>query len=400
MAAMADPQLDRRRVWIPIALLAAGVLGAVLVIATSPKTQTRKGDAPAPLVRVVSADPRPVRLSVHTHGSVEPRSESDLVPEVSGTVIWTSPALATGGFFEAGEPLLRIDPADAQLALEKARAAFARAQSQRALAAKELERLRGLAAENIASPAQLDDASNADRVAEAALREARAQLRSAERDLARTELRAPYTGRVRSESVDVGQFVSRGTAIARLFAVDYAEIRLPVPDADLAHLELPAYYRGEQGVRGPEVTLRAELAGERRTWTAYVVRTEGEIDPHTRMLHLVARVDDPYARSSPDRTPLPLNLFVDAEIAGRELPSAVVLPRAALRDATRVLVVDAEGRIHHRQVEVLRTSRDEVVIGAGLAAGERVCISPLDTVVDGMHVRVAGEAPAAGADPS
>lgn len=400
MAPMADAQHDPRRVWLTLALLAAGVLGAVLLLATSPKTETHQSEAPAPLVRVVEVEPHPLRLSVRTHGNVTPRSESDLVPEVSGTVIWTSPALATGGFFEEGEVLLRIDPADVQLTLEKARAAFARAESQRALAAKELERLRGLAAQNIASAARLDDVANADRVAEAALREARAQLQSAERDLARTEIHAPYTGRVRSESVDVGQFVSRGAPIAHLFAVDYAEIRLPVPDADLAHLELPAYYRGEQGVRGPEVTLRAELAGARRTWTGYVVRTEGEIDPHTRMLHLVARVDDPYARKSSDRTPLPLNLFVDAEIAGRAVESAVVLPRAALRDATHVLVVDAENRLQHREVEVLRASQDEVVIEAGLAAGERVCISPLDTVVDGMRVRVAGQAPAVGADPS
>jgi RND family efflux transporter MFP subunit len=395
---MADAQLDRRRVQVTLALLGAGALGAVLLLATSPKTETRRSEPPAPLVRVVAVAPGPLELPVRTHGNVTPRSESDLVPEISGPVIWISPSLATGGFFEAGELLLRIDPADARLALEKARAAFARAASQRALAAKELERLRGLAAQNIASPAQLDDASNADRVAEAALREARAQVQSAERDLARTEIHAPYTGRVRSESVDVGQFVTRGVAIAHLFAVDYAEIRLPVPDADLAHLELPAYYRGEQGVRGPEVTLHAELAGVRRTWTGYVVRTEGEIDPRSRMLHLVARVDDPYARESSDRVPLPLNLFVDAEIAGRRVESAVVLPRAALRDAAHVLVVDGEDRIHHREVGVLRASQDEVVIGSGLAAGERVCISPLDTVVDGMRVRVAGETPAAGAD--
>jgi len=393
-------QLPPRRVWIPAALLAAGVLGMTLFLATPPRLETHAPEAPAPLVRTVEARPQKLRLSVRTHGSVQPRTESDLVPEISGPVVWMSPSLATGGFFEAGEVLLRIDPADARLALEKARAALARAESQRALAAKELERRRGLAAQNVASASQLDDAANGDRVADAALREARAQLASARRDLERTEIHAPYTGRVRSETVDIGQFVSRGAPVARLFAVDYAEIRLPVPDADLAHLELPAYYRGEQGVRGPEVTLHAELAGARRTWQGYVVRSEGEIDPRTRMLRLVARVDDPYARQSTERTPLPLGLFVDAEIAGREVAAAVVLPRAALRDASHVLVLDAEDRLHPREVRVLRSTQDEVVIGAGLAAGERVCISPLDTVVDGMRVRVAGQAPPVAADPS
>jgi multidrug efflux pump subunit AcrA (membrane-fusion protein) len=173
-----------------------------------------------------------------------------------------------------------------------------------------------------------------------------------------------------------------------------------VPDQDLAHLQLPAYYRGDQGVRGPDVTFHGDLAGTRRTWQGYVVRSEGEIDPHTRMLRLVARVDDPYARQAPDRTPLPMGLFVDAEIAGRKVENAVVLPRAALRDAAHVLVLDADNRLHFREVHVLRATQDEVVIGDGLAAGERVCTTPLETVVEGMRVRVAGEAAPAGADPS
>jgi multidrug efflux pump subunit AcrA (membrane-fusion protein) len=153
-------------------------------------------------------------------------------------------------------------------------------------------------------------------------------------------------------------------------------------------------------MRGPDVTLHGELAGERRTWQGYVVRIEGEIDPHTRMLWLVARVDDPYARQSSDRVPLPMGLFVDAEIAGRQVENAVVLPRAALRDSAHVLVLDAESRLHFREVHVLRATQDEVVIGAGLASGERVCTSPLETVVEGMRVRVAEQAEPAGAQPS
>jgi RND family efflux transporter MFP subunit len=400
MGPMARWELPERRVLVPVGLVLAGVLGMVLFLVTSPRLETQKREPPAPLVRTLAAEPRSLRLTVRTHGSVEPRSESDLVPEVSGTVVWISPSLATGGYFEAGEALLRIDPADSRLAVERAGAVLARAESQRALAAKELERLRGLAAQNVASPAQLDDAANADRVAQAALREARAALESARRDLARTEIHAPYTGRVRSESVDAGQFVSRGAPIARLYAIDYAEVRLPVPDQDLAYLDLPAYHLGQQDVRGPDVTLHGDLAGQRRTWQGYVVRAEGEIDPHTRMLRLVARVDDPYARQASDRVPLPMGLFVDAEIAGRQVENAVVLPRAALRDASRVLVIDAEDRLHFREVQVLRASQDEVVVGGGLAAGERVCTSPLETVVEGMRVRVAGQPEPAGAQPS
>jgi RND family efflux transporter MFP subunit len=401
---MARLRLPERRILVPLGLLGVGVLGAILLVLTRPRLQPRPSEAPVPLVRTLEVQPRSVQLRVRTHGSVRPRTESELVPEVSGRLVWVSPAMATGGTFQADEPLLRIDPADYKVALERARAAVARTESEHVRAAKELDRRRSLAERNAASAAQLDDAVNNFGVAQAALREARAELERAQRDLERTEIRAPFTGRVREEQVDVGQFVSRGSAVASLYAIDYAELSLPVPDQDLAHLELPAYYRGGQGARGPDVVLHAELGGARRTWQGYVVRTEGEIDARTRMLRLVARVDDPYGLQATDRVPLPIGLFVDAEILGREVPDAVVLPRAALRDGSRVLVLDADSRLRFREVQLVRVAEDEVVVGGGLSAGERVCVSPLEVVVDGMRVRAAepapgAPAPAAGAPP-
>jgi RND family efflux transporter MFP subunit len=332
-------------------------------------------------------------------------------------VVWVSPALVSGGFFEAGQPLVRIDRRDYEADLESARAGAARAQSEHARAAKERDRQRRLADRSVASESRIDDAENAYRAAAAALREAQARLDRAERDLDRTELRAPYTGRVRSERVDVGQFVSRGSAIATLYAVDYAEVRLPIPDRELAYVDLPLAYRPEAGSdtasqpgletaaaqNGSLVRLRAEFAGRERVWTGRIVRTEGEIDPKSRMVHAVARVEDPYARDAgSQRPPLAVGLFVEAEILGRSIDAAVTLPRAALRreeagpgepsrDGHFVLVVNDESRLEFRPVEVLRSERERVVIGAGLAAGERVCISPLRAPVDGMAVRVAAE---------
>jgi multidrug efflux pump subunit AcrA (membrane-fusion protein) len=123
------------------------------------------------------------------------------------------------------------------------------------------------------------------------------------------------------------------------------------------------------------------------------VRTEGEIDPRSRMVHAVARVDDPYGEAVDGRAPLHVGLFVDAEIEGRTLPAAAVLPREALREGDRVLVVDGDDRLRFRAVQVARLTREHVIVGAGLAAGERVCISPRATPVDGMAVRVARDAP-------
>jgi RND family efflux transporter MFP subunit len=358
----------------------------------------------APLVSVIEVQPRDLRFPVHTQGTVEPRTESDLIPQVSGEVIWVSPRLVSGGFFEAGEPLLRIDPADHRVELEAARAVVARTKSEFARAKTEIGRQRSLAVQGVASQARIDDAENAFQVTEAELREETAKLARAERDLDRTEIRAPYQGRVRSKKVDVGQFVSRGASIATLYATDYAEVRLPLPDRDLFYLDIPFDLSGgrvtsdgdpKETQSGTEVQLRAEFAGALRTWIGQIVRTEGEIDAKSRMVHLVARVEDPYGQNgTADSAPLAVGLFVEAEIQGRNVEDVFVLPRTALRTdagSDLVYVVDSGDRLHFKSVDVLRAKRDDVVIGGGLRPGDRVCVSPLAAAVDGMAVRIVGD---------
>ncbi len=391
-----------RTLW-PLLLLGGGAATFALLLLTRPQVERRRPEAPPPLVRVVRAQPTDVTLVVRAHGTVMPRTESDLVAEVAGEVVWVSPHLVAGGFFAAGEPLLRIDRTDYELELETARAELLRAESEHTRARLALERQQRLREQGAASQARLDDAVRAERVAAAQVRTARARIARARRDLERTELRAPYTGRVRSESVDRGQWVGRGTRLARVYAVDYAEVRLPVPDRDLAFLDLPPL-RPEGGPApggGPEVVLRARFAGRLLEARGRVVRTEGELDPRTRMVHLVARVRDPYGLEQGGRElPLAVGLFVEASVTGRRLASVVPLPVAALRGDDRVLVVDAESRLRFRPVEVIRREAERVLVGRGLEAGEQVAVSPLRAVVDGMRVRVVVEdAVAAGGDP-
>jgi RND family efflux transporter MFP subunit len=376
------------RLIFPIAILALGLLGAVTIYATRPAVETRAPDRPAPLVRVVEVTPSTVELEVATQGTVEPRTESDLVPEVSGPVVWISPSLVSGGFFEQDEALLRVDAMDYDVALERARANLARSQSQHAQAKRELERQRGLARREVASAAQLDLAVNAEQVARATLREARASLSKAERDLERTEIRAPFAGRVRTEQVDVGQFINRGVRVATVYAIDYAEVRLPIPDDELRFLELPLWYRGEiPQDEGPEVELHARFAGAEHSWTGRVVRTEGEIDSRSRMVHVVARVEDPYGQiEGSTRPPLAVGLFVEARIKGRTVEDVVRAPRAALRGEDRLLVVDGENRLRFRDIELLRAGYRSVLVRSGLEDGDRVILSPLDAAVDGMLV--------------
>ena len=166
---------------------------------------------------------------------------------------------------------------------------------------------------------------------------------------------------------------------------------MPLKSDDLAFVDLPMTYRGSNSPRvEPEVVLSTTFAGERFEWVGRVVRTEGEIDPSTRMVHAVARVQNPYAPGdNPRRPPLNAGMFVLAAIEGRLAENVAVLPRAALRTENRVWVVDMESRLRYRDVTVLRATEREVIISEGLEEGELVVLSPLDATTDGMAVRTA-----------
>ncbi len=383
------------KIVLPLAVLVAAAIGAVTMILLKPEVETRRPDIRPPIVRVATVEIADVPLVVESQGTVSPRTQSQLVPEVSGRAIWVSPSLVSGGFFEAGETLLKIDPHDYRQFVVTAEAEVARAKlrleqerAEAVLAAKEWQDL-GEGGE--ADPLTLRQPQLVD--ARAALAAAEANVEKRRRDLDRTQLRAPYAGRVRQENVDLGQFVSTGSPLATIYAIDKAEIRLPLPDNELAYLELPLVYRGQQREQlGPEVVLRANFAGEDYEWQGRIVRTEGEIDRTSRMVHAVAEVTNPYRRTEDRRRPpLAVGMFVEAEIQGIVAENVVVLPRAALRNDGRVLVVDSSNRLRFREVDVFRQTKQEVIIRSGLESGEKVLLSPLGAVTDGMEVRIASD---------
>ena len=387
-------KLPGKKIWVPLLIGALSVLGAFVIVATAPSIEYKEPERAIPTVRTIPARPTTLRYRVRTQGTVTPRSEADLVPEISGRVVWIAPSLAPGGFFEAGEPLLRLERRDFELAVKRQRAAVKRAASELDFAASELRRRQGLSDAGVASPSQLGEARRAASVAEANLIDARAALEQAERDLERTEIVAPFDGRVREERVDVGQFVARGNAIAKIYATDFAEVRLPVPDHQLAYLDLPAPRRVEADEMGdgPEVILSSIFAGRLHEWRGRIVRTEGEIDARSRMVNVVARVEEPY-RADGGRPPLAVGLFVEAEILGPEARDVIVVPRYAMRGESRILIVDADDRLRTRQVEVLRIDRDDVLVQGPLGEGERICVSPIQVVVEGMAVRAVEDQP-------
>ncbi len=367
---------------IPGLVILASLFGAAVLMATSPRIEPSDPAPVPPTVRVRDVQPEPVRLRVHSQGTVTPNTQSRLIPEVSGRITWISDALVNGGYFQRGEALLRLDDTNYRSNLKRAEATLTRAQAQYEHARFEFERMQSLEQRRLASRSQMEAAQRDFRVAEAALQDATANLEQAKLELARTVVKAPFTGLVRDESVDIGQLVGPGSPVATIYATDRLEVRLPVADRQLEFLNLPVGHRGELPVnQQPAVTLTADYAGRKLSWSGKIVREEAQIDTSSRMVNIVARI------SSADETSLPaVGLFVNADIEGLLVNDLVVLPRNALHSGNRMLVVDTDNRLRFRTVQPLRLYQDDVLIKAGLDAGERVCVSPIQTPIDGMVV--------------
>ena len=384
------------KILIPLIILIIGCYGAWEMIESRSMVETQIPEKVVPTVRVMKVNPESIRLSIYSQGTVTARTVTDLIPEISGKVLYVSPGLAAGGFFEEGEVLLKIDPHDYELALTRAQAEVAQAklrlEQEKAEAAVAAEEWEDLGNGGSASPLVLREPQVAQTIA--ALQAAQAILEQAKRDLERTEIKAPFNGRVRHENVDAGQYVSRGVALAQLYSVDVAEVRLPIPNEDLAYVNIPLSYRdgSKPAASGPGVLLKTSWAGKEYVWKGWIVRTEGEIDTTTRMLYAVAQVKDPYAPGKdPQRPPLAVGMFIQAEIFGNKLDGGVVLPRAAIRGSDTVYVIDSKNKLHFRKVDIFKRERERVIVRSGLKKDEIICISPLETVVDGMEVRVAQE---------
>ena len=369
---------------ITVAVLFFAVIVAYGLVKTAPAPEQFTPEESTTSIRVVEVNRERVRLEVSSQGSVMPYKESELIPEVNGRVSWMSPNLLPGGYFAKDEVLLRIDNRDHRSKVARSKAALNRSMAEEELARFELGRMEELVKKKLTSQSSLEIVLRNHRIAEAVLQDSKIALEQAFRDLQRTEIKAPYDGLVRSEKVDLGQYVSRGMVIASIYAAQYAEVRLPVADKQLAYLDLPLGHRGELADElKPEVLLFTDYGGKHYEWIGKLVRTEAEIDSRSRMVTAVVRVNN---NNNVDKPDLPIGLFVNARIKGRWVEGVVTIPRAALRNQSKVLVVDKDNRIHYRDVKILRFENDNVIVSDGLESGDVVNISPLQTIVEDMLV--------------
>ena len=372
-----------------VLFIAAGVGGFILLTANKPQLQRSEPPPPVPMVQVTQVQVSSVSIPIVGEGTVQPLREIQLIPQVSGKIINVSPKLINGGSFRKGDVLLQIDPVDYELAVTLAQARVKDSQSElklteeeAAAAQEEWALLNADAPDLDVTPPPLVAKVPQLAAARAKLAADRAELQRAQLHLDRTTLRAPFNGRVSSEEVDSGQYVAAGQPLATLFSTEMAEIVVPLEDDSLFWFDVPDFTPGDGP--GSRVEVAARVAGRERVWQGQVARAEGKMDPRTRMINVVVRIERPYAT----KPPLAAGLFVTVHIQGRKLPDAVVIPRTALHDGNIVWVVDKDEKLSFRAVDVARLSPEEAILTGGLKDGERVVTSLIKAVTDGMRVRV------------
>jgi len=387
----------RRKITIILALLspvfiflAFVVMGNILK-ANSKQPEIKKRSRPVLAVMATTAISDTVQLKVNVQGQSRPRTEIDLVPEVGGKIVSVSPKFISGGIFNKGDVLYRIDPSDYQVAVVRADAAVARAQqilmreeSEGAIAKLDWDDLGGgkdATALTLRQPQLLE--------AQASLQSAQADLDNAKIRLRRTAVTAPFNGQVREKFADIGQFVNPGARLGRIFATDIAEVRLALSDADIARINLPLAYVAENRETAPDVKLSATIGGQLREWDGKIMRTDAAYDPLTRSMFAIAEVVDPYGDGAADGTfPLAPGLFVDAAIAGKTIENVIIIPRDGLRPEDKVYTVDEDGIATSNDVIVVDTNPDRAVLSSGIEPGALVIVSALEKAQISLTFRV------------
>jgi RND family efflux transporter MFP subunit len=379
------------KILLPFLILIAGGGSMALLIQSRPAPVKEQRQEIGALVRVVALNREDRPVMVHGTGTVQAKQQAGIAPQVSGRVTFLAPNLVAGGFFAKGEILLGIEDVDYRLAVERAQAAISQAEYDLAreegnarVARQEWERL---ALDDGKEPNPLVLYEPQLKNARANLASAKAALEQAKLDLKRTKVRAPFDCIIRSEEVDLGQYVRAGNQIAVVSGTRTAEVVVPLPLEEVAWLQIPDP-AGKSA--GSEAVVSRDLGGREYEWTGRVVRSLGDIDPTSRMARLVVAVDDPYnlKKGAPaDQPALAMGMFVEVALSGKPLSGVIVIPRSALHENDQVWIMGDDGRLRMRQVDVLRIERNEVVVHKGLQQGERLVLTNLSGAAEGMRLR-------------
>ena len=376
---------------LPLIVIVAAFLIAAIMSAFKPNSLELESPDREVAVTTELINQSNVELQVSSQGTVEPRTSTTLVSEVSGAVLEVASQFEVGGTFKKGDILIRLDAADYKVAKQRAEAQLKSAKAQllteqaRSIQAKKEWQMTGRPIED-APILALRTPFLAE--AEARLLQAEAEVAQAELKIQRTVIRAPYAGMVSATHVDMGQYVTIGTRLGSIFAIDYAEIRLPMTDKQMSKLSLAKSAIKNQPFTEAKVELKAMVNGQQVSWPAVLVRSEGTIEQSSRAQYLVAQIDDPYHLNNQQNSqPLLMGTFVEATVTGKIIKDVYALPRYALRSNQRIATVTAEKRLKMITVDYSYEDRNYYYLTSDLEGQVEVVTSGMGIMVDGMKVK-------------
>jgi len=382
-----------RYVLTPIVIILVAIFCLIVFTVLSPKPAKKPAIIKAPLVEVKNIERQNIRFIIASQGSVLPRTQTNLVSEVSGQITSVNEKFNVGGFFTKGEVLLSIDDISYQVVLLQAQS---RLDAAKAVLVEEQARKDQAEDEWLLTGKTLSQAPVLAlrlpqlQKAKADIKAAKASITDAELKLARTKITAPYDAIVKEKQVDIGQYVSTGSTLAKTFAVDYAEVRLPIKQRDVDFLNLPKI--NGKSASASKVDIYYKLSGTEHSWLSNLTRYEGEVDSRSRVHYVIAQIDDPYSiLSSSAHQELRIGTFVNAKISGKEVKDIVTIPRDALHGANQLYLVDQDNRLHIQEIKVLRNDADYVYSHDTFAAGLRLITTQMEAPVEGMALRILGE---------
>ena len=370
----------------PFIIISLGVLICSLLIKCSPEVKPEEIKRIIPIVDSMILKPTSMNIIIDSQGTIIPRTESQLYPEIRGEVVYVSPKLDEGSSFKKGDILLEIDSRDYELDIKTAEANLDDAKTALSIARAEsnFEREQWeLSNSGVASDLRLKIPQL--KKAESTVEAAEANLEKLKRNLEKTKIRAPYDGLVRKKNVDRGTVVGPGYLIANIYAIDYVEVKLPIPDEDLSFLDIPLDGTRIDKNNRPKVLLSGSLGGENIEWDGEIVRMEAEFDPKSRMAVLIARVSDPYKY----KFPLRVGQFVEAKITCRNYKNLYIIERELIKNSNQVVTINKiDSTLKYQDINILRYIDDSAMIDSGLPANVLICTTNLDVMYNGMKIRI------------
>lgn len=392
-----------KKILFPIIILGTLLWVSWYLVQMRPDPKAKEMKRKIPFVEIIRAEKKPLRSSILAYGTIQPRTLTTLIAEVPGIIEQVAPfaqesqtntSFRAGGFFRKGDLLLTIEETDLITMKAEARANLRRAELQLLQEQEYAKQAKiewgdrdwNLASDLVKRIPQIEKA-----VAETKAAEAR--LTQASRDLNRSQVRAPFEGRILQTMADVGQQVGAGASasLAQIYALNSAEINFALSRSAMNFLGFSDGFKPSD-----ELSVQVEVLSpeEKVLHTGILDRSEGVVDPRTRLTNLIARVDkcfaNPYAEK-PVSFPLAVGQFVNLRLWGAEV-NVFLIPESAFRTQDSILLVNDENRLVTRKISVIHRANKLAWVTEGLNDGEQICVTPIEIISEGMQINVVNAA--------